>query len=172
MPMGAHDNYKATVSLTDVTHGAQRSVLATVKLDPPDAARDAKWFHAMAWQGGGSQLVDLRQVGVGTYRTAEPIPVDGDWKAMVRLHVGSAIVAMPIYMPGDPAIPAKEIPAKPHFVRAFQVDHEVLRREERGAASWLTGAAYGVLAVVALAWLVAIGLAVTRFERRVSAVPA
>jgi hypothetical protein len=111
-------------------------------------------------------------VGPGTYRTAEPIPVHGDWKAMVRLHVGSAIVAMPIYMPGDPAIPAKAIPAKPHFVRAFQVDHEVLRREERAAASWLTGAAYGVLAVVGLAWLVAIGLAVTRFERRASAVPA
>jgi hypothetical protein len=75
-------------------------------------------------------------------------------------------------MPGDPAIPAKEIPAEPRFVRAFQADHEVLRREERGAAPWLTGAAYGALAVVALAWLAAIGIAVTRFERRVSAVPA
>jgi hypothetical protein len=146
--------------------------LATVKLDPPDAAQNAKWFHAMAWQGGGSRLVDLRQIGPGTYRTAEPVPVHGDWKAMVRLHVGSAILAMPIYMPGDAAIPAPEIPAKPQFVRAFQADHEVLRREERGAASWLTGAAYGVLAVVALAWLAAIGIAVTRFERRVSAVPA
>jgi len=69
-------------------------------------------------------------------------------------------------MPGDPAIPAKEVPAAPHFQRAFQVDHEVLRREERGAASWLTGAAYGTLAVIALTWLLAMGAAVTRFERR------
>jgi hypothetical protein len=144
---------------------------ATVKLDPQDAARDAKWFHAMAWQGGGSRLVQLEETGPGTYRTAEPIPVNGDWKAMVRLHKGSEIIAVPIYMPGDSAIPAREVPAKPHFVRAFQVDHEVLRREERGAASWLTGAAYGVLAVVALTWLAAMGAAVTRFERR-SAVPA
>jgi hypothetical protein len=92
---------------------------------------------------------------------------------MIRLHTGSSILALPVYMPGDPAIPAREVPATPHFGRAFQVDHEVLRREERAAASWLTGAAYGILAVVALAWLAAIGAAVTRFERRSSAtVPA
>jgi hypothetical protein len=143
---------------------------ATVKLQPADAGVDAKWFHAMAWQGGGSRLVQLEQTGAGTYRSVEPVPVHGDWKAMVRLHTGSEILAMPLYMPGDSAIPAKEIPAKPHFVRAFQVDHEVLRREERGAASWLSGAAYGVLAVVGLTWLAAMGAAVTRFERR-SAVP-
>jgi hypothetical protein len=149
-----------------------RDAVATVKLDPPGAADDAKWFHAMAWQGGGSRLVHLDEVAPGTYRTAEPIPVHGDWKSMVRLHTGSAILAMPVYMPGDPAIPAKEVPAAAHFDRAFQVDHEVLRREERGAASWLTGAAYGILAVVALAWLAAIGAAVGRFERRSAPVPA
>jgi hypothetical protein len=159
---------RAAVTLDQARPG---EAVATVRLDPPDGADNAKWFRAMAWQGGGSRLVHLREVGQGTYRTTEPIPVHGDWKAMVRLHVGSAIRAMPIYMPGDSAIPANEIPAKPQFVRAFQADHEVLRREERGAASWLTGAAYGVLAVVALAWLAAIGIAVTRFERRVSAVP-
>jgi hypothetical protein len=159
---------RADVTLDGVGTGQAN---ATVRLDPADAAADAKWFHAMAWQGGGSRLVHLRQTGPGTYRTTEPIPVHGDWKAMVRLHVGSEILAMPIYMPGDAAIPAREVPAKPHFERAFQVDHEVLRREERGAASWLSGAAYGVLAVVALTWLAAMGAAVTRFERR-SAVPA
>jgi hypothetical protein len=148
-------------------------VVATVALNPPDAARDAKWFHAMAWQGGGSRLVQLDEIAPGTYRTAQPIPVHGDWKAMIRLHTGSSILALPVYMPGDPAIPAGKVPAAPHFERAFQLDHEVLRREERGAASWLTGAAYGILAVVALAWLAAIGAAVTRFERRSrAAVPA
>jgi hypothetical protein len=151
---------------------AGREAVATVKLDPADAADDAKWFHAMAWQGGGSRLVPLDEIAPGTYRTAAPIPVHGDWKAMIRLHTGSSILALPVYMPGDAAIPAKEIPAAPHFDRAFQIDHEVLRREERGAASWLTGAAYGILAVVALAWLAAIGAAVTRFERRSATAPA
>jgi hypothetical protein len=149
-----------------------REVVATVRLDPPNAAADAKWFHAMAWQGGGSRLVQLEEIAPGMYRTAEPIPAHGDWKAMVRLHTGSAILAMPVYMPGDEAIPAREVPAAAHFDRAFVIDHEVLRREERGAASWLTGAAYGILAVVALAWLAAIGAAVTRFERRSAAAAA
>jgi hypothetical protein len=159
---------RADVTLQPAGSG---QVNATVKLQPADAADDAKWFHAMAWQGGGSRLVQLHETGAGMYRTTEPVPVQGDWKAMIRLHKGSEILAMPIYMPQDAAIPAKEVPARPHFVRAFQVDHEVLRREERGAASWLTGAAYGILAVVALTWLAAMGAAVTRFERR-QAVPA
>ena len=155
----------------DVTLDGRAEATATVRLDPPTAADDAKWFHAMAWQGGGSRLVSLDRIGAGTYRTTQPLPIDGEWKAMLRLHTGNAILAMPIYMPGDTAIPAKEIPARPHFERAFQVDHEVLRREERGAAPWLAGAAYGTLAAVALAWLAAIGAAITRFQRR-SAVPA
>jgi hypothetical protein len=166
---------RAAVALEQTRPAPDREVVATVRLDPARAADDAKWFHAMAWQGGGSRLVPLREIGAGgdgLYRTTEPVPVHGEWKAMIRLHTGSSILALPLYMPDDPAIPARGIPAPAHFDRAFQVDHEVLRREERGAASWLTGAAYGALAVIALAWLAAIGAAVTRFERRGAAVPA
>jgi hypothetical protein len=154
------DPLRATVGLQ-----GDREVMATVQLDPADAAEEAKWLHAMAWQGGGSRLVELRETGPGTYRTTEPVPVHGDWKAMVRLHTDNAILAMPIYLPEDAGIPAREVPAEPRFERAFQPDHEILRREERGAAGWLTGAAYGILAAVALAWLAAIVAAVTRFER-------
>jgi hypothetical protein len=140
--------------------------MATIELDPPDAADDAKWMHAMAWQGGGSRLVELRETAPGTYRTTEPLPVTGDWKSMIRLHAGNAILAMPIYLPEDRAIPVREVPAEPRFERAFQLDHEILRREETGGAAWLSGAAYGALAVIALAWLAAILTAVTRFGRR------
>jgi hypothetical protein len=164
---------RATVALDQASPAPGREVFATVKLDPADAARDAKWFHAMAWQGGGSHLVPLRQTGTGTYRTTAPIPVHGDWKTVIRLHRGSSIVALPVYLPSDPAIPAREVPAPAHFQRTFEVDHAVLRREEKGAAPWLAGAAYGALGVVALAWLAAIGAAVTRFARRSGApVPA
>ena len=163
---------RAAVTLDEVRPAPAREVIATVRLDPPRAADDAKWFHAMAWQGGGSRLVPLREIAPGTYRTAAPVPVHGDWKANVRLHVGSSILAMPLYLPDDPGIPAREVPATPHFERAFQLDHEVLRREERPAAAWLAGAAYGVLAAVALAWLAAIGAAVGRFERRAVAASA
>ena len=163
---------QAAVTLDEVRPAPAREVIATVRLDPPLAADDAKWFHAMAWQGGGSRLVSLREVAPGTYRTAEPVPVHGDWKANVRLHAGSSILAMPLYLPDDPGIPAREVPAAPRFERAFQLDHEVLRREERPAASWLAGTAYGVLGAVALAWLAAIGAAVSRFGRRAAAAPA
>jgi hypothetical protein len=153
-----------------VSLDGRREAIATVKLDPADAADNAKWFHVMSWQGGGSRRVELQETEPGTYRTTEPVPVDGEWKTMVRLHTGASILAMPIYMPGDAAIPAKEVPAEPQFARAFVADHEVLRREETGdAAPWLAGVAYGILGMVALAWLLAIGAAVGRFERRVGA---
>ncbi len=160
IPLSTGDGGELRGSVT-LTPGDETT--ATVRIDPPP--EDVKWLHAMAWQGGGSRLIEMERVGAGTYRTAEPLPVHGDWKAMVRLHTGRAILAMPVYLPDDPGIPAKEVPAEPRFERAFQLDSEVLRREERGAASWLTGAAYGILAAVALAWLAAIVAAVTRFER-------
>jgi hypothetical protein len=159
------DPIRAAVALEETRAAPQREAVATVRLDPPAAAADAKWLHAMAWQGGGSRLIELDEIEPGVYRTAEPVPVHGDWKAMVRLHRHDAILALPLYLPEDPGIPAREVPAEPRFERAFVLDHEVLRREERGAATWLTGAAYGILGVVALAWLAAIVAAVTRFER-------
>jgi hypothetical protein len=154
---------RAEVALAETRPAPQREVLASVRIQPPP--EDVKWLHVMAWQGGGSRLVELERVAPGTYRTAEPVPVHGDWKANVRLHAGDAILAMPIYLPEDAGIPAPEVPAEPRFERAFQADSEVLRREERGAEPWLSGAAYGVLGVIALAWLTAIVAAVTRFER-------
>jgi hypothetical protein len=156
----------AAVALEEAAPGPAREVHATVRLDPPGAARDARWFHVMAWQGGASRLVELREVAPGTYRTARPVPVHGDWKANVRVHVGASILALPVYLPADPAIPAPAVRASETFERPFVADSDVLRREERAAASWLTGAAYGTLAVIGLAWLLAVGAAVTRFEHR------
>ncbi len=156
---------RATVALEETRPAPDREVMATIRLDPPQAAEDAKWMHAMAWQGGGSRLVELEDQGGGTYRTAEPVPVHGDWKANIRLHTGDAILAMPVYLPDDPGIPAPEVPAEPRFERSFQLDSEVLRREERGGAAWMSGVAYGILGAVALAWLAAIVAAVIRFER-------
>ena len=43
------------------------------------------------------------------------MPIGGDWKTLVRLHTGTDLTAAPIYLPEDPAIPAKEIPARASF---------------------------------------------------------
>jgi hypothetical protein len=55
--------------------GGPRAVTATVAVDPPSAAADAKWLTMTAWQGGGLVGDRLGRVREGVYRTSEPIPV-------------------------------------------------------------------------------------------------
>jgi uncharacterized protein YndB with AHSA1/START domain len=150
----------AHVTLTDVRGGAERSVSARVVLSPRDAADDAQWLSMTAWQGGGLVLDRLERVDRGVYRTTEPIPVHGNWKALLRLHHGDSLQAVPIYLPRDPAIPAREVPAPTSFTREFVPDKQILQREAKsspGALSLL--ASSGVLAIaLALLALMAWGL--------------
>ena len=155
------------MTLDEVRPGPAREVVATVRLDPPRAADDAKWFHAMAWQGGGSRLGRrCARSRAGTYRTAAPVPVHGDWKANVRLHVGSSILAMPLYLPATPASRRARSRRRRGSSARSSSTTRCCGARSAPAAAWLAGAAYGVLAAVALAWLAAIGAAVSRFERR------
>ena len=95
-----------------------RDVHATVRVSPPDALDGRRTsLNVTAWQGGGSVVSELERVGPGVYRTTEPVPVHGGWKSMVRVHTGDALVAVPIYLPRDRAIPAPEVPAQASFTR-------------------------------------------------------
>jgi hypothetical protein len=174
MPMSAHDNYKATVSLTDVDHAPQRSVMATVRLDPPQAADKATWFNLTSWQGGngvfhsqivGQWVVPLRKVGNGVYESTRPVPVYGKWKTLLRLATVNSLQALPIYMPADPAIPAKAVPADAHFTRAFVADKKILQREAVGGSVLLQRIAYALLALIGLAWVAGIALGMRRLDR-------
>ncbi len=69
---------------------------------------------------------------------------------------------MPIYLPDDPAIPAEGVPASASFERPFVADHEVLQREQKDAAGWLTAFAYLIVAVIAFGLLVLIAWALHR----------
>ena len=142
----ADEGVRAEVALTEVEGGAERTVDADVKLSPPDAADDAEWLNVTAWQGDGLQVAPLERVGEGRYRTTEPVPVHGNWKALIRLHNGNSLTAAPIFMPEDPAIPAKEVAASRSFTRPFVADQEILQREQKPAAPALTVIAYGVVA--------------------------
>ena len=102
----------ARVQLQDVPGQGGRAVNATVSIDPPSAAEDAKWLTSTAWQGGGLVVDRLARVRGGVYRTNEPMPVHGDWKAEIRLHTGRSLIGVPVYLPNDPAIPAKGVPAR------------------------------------------------------------
>jgi hypothetical protein len=142
------------VTTTEIDDGSERTIAATVRFDPPNAAEDAEWLTATAWQGDGLVVDRLERVGEGVYRTTEPIPVHGNWKSMIRLQRGNAIDSAPIFLPDDPAIPAPEVPAPASFSREFIPDSQVLQREQKtDVAGTLTAAAYAVVAAIALSLL-------------------
>jgi hypothetical protein len=150
----ADSGVSARVALRDLGSGPERMVRATVHLTPRDAAEDAEWFDVTAWQGGGLVVDPLERVAPGTYRTTEPIPADGNWKTMIRLHRGSSLTAVPIYLPLDAAIPAAEIPARANFTRRFTDETQILQREKTGGSPALVAIAYATVACIALSLLV------------------
>ena len=139
----------------------------TVTVDPPSAADDAKWMTTTAWQGGGLVVDRLERVRRGVYRTNQPIPVHGSWKAEFRLHKGRSLLGVPVYLPEDPAIPAKAVPARPEFERAFVRDKDILQREARTGAAALTVVAYGVVLLITLSILGLIAWALVRLATRI-----
>ena len=149
----AKEGVSATVVLRESGEGAERHVDATVALRPRDAAEDAEWLNVTAWQGGGLVVDPLERVAEGRYRTTEPIPVDGNWKALIRLHEGSSLTAVPIFLPRDDAIPAAEVPANATFTRSFVDETEILQREKTGGSPALTAAAYAVVVAISLSLL-------------------
>jgi hypothetical protein len=165
LPISDDGPRRATVALDDVRSGAERSVHATVRMDPPDAAEDAHFLNVTAWQGGGSVVSELERVREGVYRTAEPVPVYGGWKALVRVHTGDSLIGVPIFMPEDRAIPAPEVPAEARFTRDFVRDLVLLQREKKddvpGALSVI---AYLVVAAIAAALICLIAWALLRLE--------
>jgi hypothetical protein len=150
----AQEGVIAQVALRDVGGQPGREVEATVRMSPPDAAADAEWFDVTAWQGGGLVVAPLERTAAGVYRSTEPIPVHGDWKAMIRLHEGSSLTALPIYLPHDEAIPVGETPAPAHFTRAFGDEHELLQREAKTGSPVVVALAYSAVAGIALSLLI------------------
>jgi hypothetical protein len=149
----ADSGVRAHVAVTDVQPAPERTVMATVTLDPPDAAAGAEWLTVTAWQGDGLVVDRLAPVGPGRYRTTQPIPVNGNWKSMVRLHRGDSLTAAPVFLPRDRALGAAEVPAEPRFTRPLIDDHKILQREQKTAATWLWAVAYAVVAAIAVGLL-------------------
>jgi hypothetical protein len=74
---------------------------------------------------------------------------------------------MPIYMPRDEVIPAKEVPAAANFTRGFAAGHEVLQRErKRGVPGALTVGAYLTVLAVALGLIALIAWSLVCGPRR------
>jgi hypothetical protein len=157
-------NVSARVALQELPGGDSRQVAVTVALEPPDAAANAEWFDVTAWQGGGLVVDPLRKVGPGRYRSTEPIPVDGSWKSMIRLHVGNSLTALPLYLPRDAAIPVDEVPAPARFERAFSDEHKLLQREQTGGSPVVVALAYSTVAAIAFGLLALLAWALHRLS--------
>ena len=152
----------------DVTVEPDGNLAVTV--DPPSAAEDAAWFHVLTWQAaadgepGGSSLTELEQQDQGTWRTTEPVILDGSAKTILRLQRGTSLQSAGIYLPEDEAIPA---PAEPAVSgeRELVADKLVLQREARTDRAGLERVAYAVLALIAAAWLATITWGLQRLGR-------
>ena len=157
LPITTGTAVAADVTLQEVTSGDERAVRVTAKLDPADAADDAAWFTATAWQGGSLVVDRLRETSPGTWESTEDLPVHGDWKATLRLQRGSDVLGLAVFLPEDKAIPAKEVPAEASFTRSFQLDKQLLQREQKQGVSpalWtIAYLAVGALAALALVCL-------------------
>ncbi|TCC45257.1 hypothetical protein E0H75_32710 [Kribbella capetownensis] len=165
VPRSAEPGVTGTVSLERVATGAEPTAYVTVKLQPGDAAEGARWFEAMAWQGGGLVTHPMVKVADGTYRSADALPMFGKWKSMIRLHQGQRdLVAMWVYAPEDLAIEKPAVQVSNGQTVDFVNEQQVLRREERtDVPRWMWNGGYALLGVVGLleiagiAWLVGRG---------------
>jgi hypothetical protein len=150
LPRTGGDGTRATVVPTPAGPGQVR---LAVRLDPPDAARDAQWFEVLSWQGRARRrIVALQRTAPGRYVAAAPVPVGGNWKTMVRLAKGSHLMAAPVYLPPERSSHRPGVEPAPRS-GPLTSDTFQLQREARGGPRWLTTLAYALLAAIVAGWV-------------------
>ena len=147
---------QATATITTERAG-EGVVNVAVATDP--AIGDTDWAEVLAWQGGHMDAVPLVRTGPATYESADPVPVGGDWKTLVRFARKDVLVAAPVFLPKDPAIGASEVPVVPTRTTELVRDTELLLRESTAGPAWPALVAYAGIALVALMWLSALVVA-------------
>ena len=139
-------------------------VNVTARITPEDAAVGARWFQAMAWQGGGMVVADMKEQSPGVYTSERPVPVGGRWKTIVRIQKGTAMASVPVWFPADPAIRKAEIPAVDRTM-PFALEQRYLLREQHGGAAWFGIAVFALLACVAVLWVGAFVVAAAQVSK-------
>jgi hypothetical protein len=187
----------AHIELSDVRPEPNREALATVRLEPADAAQDANWLYVLAWSGGDDRVVDrLRRVGDGVYRSTQPIPLSGSWKVGLRLQRGRERGAVPMRLPVDRGLPnasqtlpamvtadelkramqesaGAELPAPASFTRPFGDDNLIVLRETKGdVAGWVWALGIGLTAAIWGLFIAGLALGLGRMGRRAAPRPA
>jgi hypothetical protein len=182
---------RAHIALDDVRAAPEREALATVRLEPADAADGANWLYILAWSGGDKRVVDrLRSIGDGVYRSTRPIPLDGTWKVGLRLNRGYERGAVPMRLPVDRGLPhaeqqlpavmsgpelkralqesaGAELPAPASFTRPFGDDNLIVLRETRGdVPGWVWAVAIGLTAAIWGLFIAGLVFGLARMARR------
>lgn len=140
----------------------EAGAIVTVELTPADAADGAHWFQATSWQGGGLVLADMVEQSPGVWTSEAPVPIEGLWKSMVRLHRnGNELMAAPIWFPDDPFIGEPEIPAVDRTIVMGSESQYLLRETEEGNG-WLSPIVHAYLALTVAGWLAAFAIGVRR----------
>ena len=113
--------------------------------------------HGDAWQGGGLVVDRLERIAPGEYRTTEPVPVDrrveDDDPPAPRQRAERAARST---CPPTRRSPSRASRRASAVERAFGPEQQLLQRERKtDAPGWLWAAAYGVVLLIALGFLVA-----------------
>ena len=153
----------ATVSLQDV-EGRPGWVNAEIAMQPSDAAEGAQWLTVTSWQGGGSVVEQLEATGPGRYRAPSPIPVHGEWKALLRLQKDTSLMALPIFLPADPVIGEPKVPAAAEFTRPFISDKKIVLREAKEVDGPIVYGASSAIGLIALVWVLILGWGLVRLQ--------
>ncbi|MDO9353705.1 MAG: hypothetical protein Q7T55_08415 [Solirubrobacteraceae bacterium] len=148
----------------------------TVRFSDPAITKNPSWIYAMGWQGDGSYIDHLKQRADGSWATTQPVPLDGKWKTMVRVHSGKTMLSTPIRFPADPAISFAGFAEQPTATRAMVPDTQIMQLERLpDAPDWAwTPAATLVLSLNLLMALLmaAVCVRIGRMAGRPGTVPA
>jgi hypothetical protein len=143
--------------------GADRNAFVTARIDPPSAAEDTEWLSVIAWQGGGILVRTMHRVAPGTWRTTESVSLYGDWKTSLRLQKGRALLAIPLHLPRDAAVPTPGVTRPASFSATFGPDVKVMQTERRDyVPGWLWTPAALLMLLFCGLFVTAIALGVAR----------
>ena len=159
----------ATMEELEVTESSEGATAeAVIRFNRPPTDGELTWVAVTAWQGGSSGLhIDhLERIDAVTYRTTEPMPVDGTWKTLVRVHDDRQLAAAPLYLPQDDALGEPEVPAAAGEPRVVGDEKLILQRELKDdVPGWLWLIAGLVVLACSLVLVAALGWGTARYSR-------
>ena len=167
LPTHVPSNATATLALD---HDNGKTAYATVTFRPASVVSKPDYVQQLSWQGHTKSVEALlKRIGPGVYRTTKPLPIDGNWKSLIRMQQGRARADIPIFMPADPAIPVGGIAAKPHVTRALVSDTTLMQRErKKGIPGWVWSAATTAVLLIITVLLIIIGWGLNRVSSRLA----